>query len=267
MSIYYNPRRTRDLYKPGQKTPFRLSRSKIELYTSCPQCFYFDVRLGVARPPGFPFSLNNAVDLLLKKEFDIHRAKNTKHPLMESYGVDAVPFADPKINTWRNARSAGITHLHEPTNFFVTGGIDDVWVNPAGELIIVDYKATSKTSEVNIDAEWQDSYKRQMEIYQWLFRRNGYRVSPTGYFVYANGDTDREAFDSRLEFDIKLIPYKGDDSWIESALLEIRGCLDQDSVPEAGSNCEYCQYRNAAREVADDFNVQIAIGELNESSA
>ena len=40
------------------------------------------------------------------------------------------------------------------------------------ELIIVDYKATAKNGEVNLDADWQIGYKRQMEIYQWLFRQN-----------------------------------------------------------------------------------------------
>ena len=36
--------------------------------------------------------------------------------------------------------------------------------------------------------------KRQMEIYQWLLRKNGFKVSDTGYFVYANGITDARSF-------------------------------------------------------------------------
>ncbi|MEI9966803.1 MAG: hypothetical protein WDN67_04185 [Candidatus Moraniibacteriota bacterium] len=39
--------------------------------------------------------------------------------------------------------------------FLFSGGVDDVWVAPDGELIIVDYKATSKDGEVTLDAEWQ----------------------------------------------------------------------------------------------------------------
>ncbi len=268
MSIYYNPKRTRDLYQPHSKSPFRLSRSKIDLFLACPQCFYFDRRLGTERPPGFPFTLNSAVDKLLKKEFDIHRAKNTKHPLMEHYSIDAVPYQHKDLERWREARTAGITFLHKPTNFFVTGGIDDVWVNPRGELIIVDYKATAKNGDISLNADWQISYKRQVEIYQWLFRKNGFPVSNTTYFVYANGQTDREAFDGKLEFDVKIIPYEArDDAWIDEALINAKRCLDSSALPEANPDCEYCQYRNAAREVADDFNVQIAIGELNESNA
>src|SRR3989304_8857321 len=205
MSQYYKGRRKNNVYIPGPLYPFRLSRSKIDLFMNCPRCFYLDRRLGVAQPPGYPFTLNSAVDKILKKEFDIHRARGDAHPLMKTYKVDAIPLKDAKMNEWRDALRRGITYLHKPTNLFVTGGIDDAWVNPAGELIIVDYKATSKEEEVNLDAEWQIGYKRQMEIYQWLFRKNGFRVSPTGYFVYCNGKTDRAAFDAKLEFDIKLI--------------------------------------------------------------
>lgn len=251
MSRFYTARKVRNLYDPSATTPFRLSRSRIEAFINCPRCFYMDLRLGVAQPPGYPFNLNSAVDKLLKKEFDLHRARGTSHPLMKSYGLDAIPFRHPKLDVWREARTAGITYFHEPTNFFVTGGIDDLWVNPKGELIVVDYKATSKDGEVNIDAEWQQSYKRQLEIYQWLFRKNGFTVSPTGYFVYCNGDTDREAFDGKLEFDVKLIPYEGDDSWVDGALQDARYCLIAETLPSPGKECDFCDYRRAVRDVLD----------------
>jgi hypothetical protein len=45
------------------------------------------------------------------------------------------------------------------------------------DSIVVAYKATSKKGEVSLDAHWQVSYKRQMEIYQWLLRKNGLPVS------------------------------------------------------------------------------------------
>lgn len=241
------------LYNPKAEEAFKISRSKIDLFIECPRCFYLDRRLGVSRPQGFPFNLNSAVDVLLKKEFDMHRAQKTSHPLMESYGIDAVPFQHEKMNYWRDALRGGVEYLHEPTNFLVTGGIDDIWQaagidekgNKNGSLIVVDYKATSKDAEVTIDAEWQDGYKRQMEVYQWLLRKNGFEVSDTGYFVYANGKRDREAFDGKLEFDVKLIPYTGKDDWVEKTLMEMKKTLDSDEIPKPASNCEYCAYINS----------------------
>jgi ATP-dependent exoDNAse (exonuclease V) beta subunit len=146
----------------------------LDLFLNCPRCFYLDRRLGVGQPPGFPFNLNSAVDALLKKEFDIHRANSSTHPLLKNYGVDLVPFQHEKMDEWRE-NFKGVQYLHEPTNLIMTGAVDDVWVDDQGLLYIVDYKSTSKTSEVNLEADWQIGYKRQMEIYQWLMRRNGFK--------------------------------------------------------------------------------------------
>ena len=232
---------------------WKLSRSKLDLFVECPRCFYLDNKLGVARPKGFPFNLNSAVDHLLKKEFDSHRMAVTAHPLMKQYGVDAVPFAHGELNTWRE-NFEGIQYRHDKTGLLISGAIDDVWINKAGELIVVDYKATSKDEKVNLDAEWQDGYKRQMEVYQWLLRRKGFKVSDTGYFVYANGLRDRKAFDGKLDFEVVLIPYKGDDSWVEGKLIEAKTCLDGEDLPKHDPMCEYCNYRRLALEVQAKFS-------------
>jgi len=79
----------------------------------------------------------------------------------------------------------GVQYLHKPSNFIVTGAVDDLWQDENGEIIVVDYKSTSKEAKVTLDAEWQDGYKRQMEIYQWLLRQNGLKVSDTGYLFIA----------------------------------------------------------------------------------
>jgi len=241
------PRRSSDWNYGGKR--WRLSRSKIDLFTECERCFYLDNKLGVARPRPPSFTLNLAVDALLKKEFDAHRALESSHPLMKKYGLDAVPFKHKLMDTWRE-NFEGIEYAHADTGFTVSGAIDDVWVTPKGELMIVDYKATSKDGKIETlgDSPWEKQYMRQMEIYQWLFRKNGFDVSNTGYFVYVNGRKDGEAFDGKLEFDITLIPHVGDDSWIEGILKKIKKCLDSDAVPANGEECEFCNYRKLARE-------------------
>lgn len=249
MSEYYKPHRTRNIYDPNASEPFRISRSKVDLFLECPLCFYIDLRLGVGRPPSFPLTLNVAVDELLKKEFDIHRAKQTRHPFMESYGIDALPFKHPKLDDWRDSLRKGVEYLHEKTNLSVRGGVDDVWINKKGELIVVDYKATSKREEITLDGNLGAQYKRQMEVYQWLLRMNGFAVSDIGYFVYVNGNKDKEAFDRKLEFDVKLLPCVGDPSWIEPTLSMIKVCLDSDDRPKPSPGCDFCAYRKAARDV------------------
>ena len=203
------------------------------------------------RPSGPSFTLNNAVDELLKREFDGHRAKGEAHPLMKAYGIDAVPCPHEDLEEWRDALKRGIAYHHEPTNLIIRGGVDDIWETPSGELIVVDYKATSKKVGPSKESDLYDSYKRQMEIYQWLFRQNGFKVSPTGYFVYVNGNSDAEAFDGKLEFSTVVIPYAGDDAWIEPLLHDLKEMLIHEEIPPVGTAfgggpCDFCSYRDAA---------------------
>lgn len=246
MSEYYNPQKKRNLFSPAQTEPYRLSRAAIELFMQCPRCFYLDKRLGTGRPPMMPFNLNSAVDELLKREFDVHRLEGTPHRIMLEHGIDAVPFAHELMDDWREAKSKGARFVHEPTNLLVTGGVDDIWINPRKTLHIVDYKATAKDGEVSLDAPWQIGYKRQVEVYQWLFRRLGFTVDPVAFFVYCNGRKNAPAFDFKLEFDVKVLPYTGDDGWVEGVLHDIKTCLMSDTIPEAAETCDYCGYRRAA---------------------
>ncbi len=229
----------------GQKTPFKVSRSKIELFMQCPRCFWLDVRLKITRPSSPPFNINKTIDELFKKEFDTYRASKKPHPLMIESGVDATPFDHEQLDAWRNT-FVGVTTVYEPANLHVFGGIDDVWANAQGELIVVDYKATSKDKEVTIDADWQMSYKRQLEVYQWLLRRNGFAVSDTGYFVYTNGRMDLDGFNDRVEFRTKLIPYTGSAAWVEPTLMNMKECMDGDmpavGTAAMGGECEFCAY-------------------------
>ncbi|MCB0326300.1 MAG: PD-(D/E)XK nuclease family protein [Bdellovibrionales bacterium] len=192
--------------------------------------------------PGF--TLNSAVDHLFKVEFDRYRAQKKSHPIMIEYGIEAIPFQHPDLDVWRE-NFKGVSFHHEPTNFLFAGAVDDVWIQKNQELIIVDYKSTSKNGEVELtDAPWHHAYRRQMEMYQWLFRKNKFQVSDTGYFVYANGIKEREGFNNQLEFKTILIPYKGDSSWVEPTLIKAHECLASDKLPESKDECEYCKYRN-----------------------
>lgn len=237
--------RKRNLYNPNSEEPFRISRFRMERYLQCPRCFYIDRKVGLDRPgmPGWP--LGAAVDHLLKNEFDVLRDKEKPHELMEKYGIDAIPFKHKDLADWRddNYQYKGACTLHKPTNFELCGIIDDIWVNSNNILHIVDYKSTSTSKEISLDDEYKQGYKKQVEWYQWIFRNNGFDVSDTAYFVYANGLKGDRVFDAKIEFEVQIIPYKGYDSWVEPIIYEMKECLDNDHIPEASEECEYCKYR------------------------
>ena len=63
--------------------------------------------------------------------------------------------------------------------------------------------------------------------------------------MYCNGITDRQAFDGKLEFDVKIIPYEGDDSWVEEVIVKCKNTLEGEVIPDSANNCDYCRYRQA----------------------
>lgn len=165
---------------------------------------------------------------------------------MKDGGVDAIPYSHDDLDIWRD-NFQGVSFHHKKTNLNVCGAIDDVWEDAEGNLIVVDYKATSKDGviETLADSAWEEQYKRQMGVYQWLLRQNGYNVSDTGYFVYANGSSAPDLFNNTLTFETTLVPCIGDTSWIEPTLDEIKECLESDVIPKVGAQCEFCPYREA----------------------
>jgi len=244
MSDYH--KRKSNLYNPKSKQPFRISRSKIDLFLECPRCFYLDRKLGLGRPSMPAWTLNSAVDQLLKNEFDLLRKNGESHELMKKYGIEAVPFKHPDLSVWRDDhyRYRGACAIHEETNLQICGIVDDIWINEkTNELYIVDYKSTSTSKEISLDSKYKQGYKKQMEVYQWIFKQKGFEVSDMGYFLFANAGRNREKFDGRLEFETTIIPYEGDTSWVEPTIKEIKKCLDSDAIPESGEECEYCDYR------------------------
>lgn len=240
-------KRRTNLYQTDSKFPFNVSRSKIALFLECPQCFWLDRKLGISRPDMPGWSLNTAVDILLKNEFDQLREKQEPHRLMRFHRIDAVPFLHPALPLWRddNNQRMGASFLHKSTNLNVCGIIDDIWQNKkTQELHIVDYKSTSTDYPISLHSKSKEGYKTQMEVYQWIFIKMGFAVSAIGYFLFANASRNRPGFHGKLEFESSIIPYEGNTAWLEPALVKIKDCLESDHIPASNRGCQHCAYRS-----------------------
>jgi len=218
----------------------QLSRSKIELFIECPRCLYLDVARGIPRPSGPPFTLNNAVDALMKAEFDRYRADGLPHPLFETAGLEAVPFRHPDLDRWRH-NFTGVRWRDDETGWTMFGAVDDLWQAPSGEIMVADYKATSR-NEMPTTRTLYPSYRRQMDVYQFLVRRQGLTVSNRGWFVYVNGDGRAAQFGERLCFRSALVPYDGVDAWVLYAFRRAIVTIGQANPPPPVEGCEYCAY-------------------------
>ena len=218
----------------------QLSRSKIDLFIECPRCLYLDVARGIRRPSGPPFTLNNAVDALMKAEFDRYRASREPHPLFAAVGLDAIPFAHADLERWRH-NFTGVRWTDPDTGWTLCGAVDDLWQAPGGELIVADYKATAR-AEAPTTERLYPSYRRQMDVYQFLVRRQGFEVNDRGWFVFANGDGRAAAFGDKLCFTTSMVPYVGNDAWVLDTFRRAVATIEGGILPAAAEGCEYCAY-------------------------
>ena len=235
------------IYQRGSNEVFKISRSKFSNFIDCERCFYLE-RVKGLKDPGMPgWALNSAVDELLKKEFDHYRKLQKPHPFIVKNKLKFIPFKHEKIDYWRNALRGGISFLDENTNLEIHGGVDDIWFDKdKEELVVVDYKAQSKEGAVEteeyLENIYHQGYKIQMDIYVYILRQMKFKVSDTAYFLVCNGLKTSDKFDATLHFDLTLVPYKTDTSWIKNKIIEMKKVLDAKNVPEINKTCEKCMY-------------------------
>ena len=248
------PLRTRkgSIYQKGTNEAFKISRSKFSNFLDCPRCFYLERVKGLKDPSMPGWALNTAVDELLKKEFDHYRKNQKPHPFVIKNKLHFIPFQHEKIDYWRDALRGGIAFTDPDTNLEIHGGVDDIWVNPeTKELAVVDYKAQSKKEPVETGAYLEDqyhqSYKVQMDIYVYILRQMKFKVSDTAYFLVCNGLKTPDKFDATLQFDLTLVPYKTNDSWIKNKIIDMKKTLESKDVPEINKFCEKCLYLDTGK--------------------
>jgi hypothetical protein len=266
--------RHRGVYKPDHPEPYEVSRSQIQSFMNCPACFWMNRVRGI-KFPGMPgFLLNTATDTLLKKDFDRYRELQKPHPFMQRNGLGhLVPYKHDDFETWTKSLQLGLRTHYEPADLLIGGGLDDVWHDPqTDEIFVVDYKSTAgKRNEdltalqpITLNGVYKESYKRQMDMYQWILRQNGFKVSKTGYFVYVNGDQhfedgmlEESSNKANMKFDVQLLSYEADDSWVEQTILDLKNCLEQDNCPEHAATgfgpkgdkqCEHAELFEGMRE-------------------
>ncbi len=243
-----------------------LSWSNIRLFLQCKRCFYIEKKLGIKGPisDSDAFALPKAVDLLLKKEFDQYRMNEKQHPVMVGINIPK-PLKHKKLNKWRRAwsfqdkRREGIQYNDVWGNWLACGAVDDVWINDLREIVVVDYKTIVIDNIKKHGTKaipYIEEYKKQLDFYAWLFKKNNYNVSPTSYLLFCNALTNKDIFDWRLEFEPYLLPHQIDDSWVQETIYDALACLNENRLPEAGKNCKICTYFMRVNAVSQRINPQ-----------
>ena len=241
------------IYQKGTNETFKISRSKFSNFLDCARCFYLERVKGLKDPSMPGWSLNSAVDELLKKEFDEYRKLQKPHPFILKNNLKLIPFQHEQMDHWRNALSGGVSYLDDNTNIELHGGLDDIWFDPdKKELVVVDYKAQSNNTPVTtvayLESQYHQSYKVQMDVYVHILRKMKFKVSDTAYFLVCNALKTPEKLDAKLHFDLTLIPYKTNTSWVEHKIKEMKKTLELKEVPEINKYCEKCMYLDTGKQ-------------------
>lgn len=216
--------------------PINLSPNSLNLYLECPACFYLDKKLGIRRPPPYPYALNSAVDALLKEEFDAYRKRRESHPLIEENKIDAHLFGNQKLlDQWRD-NFQGLRYYDAELKATLFGAVDDVLEFRDGSLAVLDYKSTgSKVANV------YDRFQLQLDAYTFLLEKNGYKTKRKGYLAFYIVDKEN-GFVDRLPFRKKVIEIDTNPSDIYEIFKDAVILLREEKVPKHSEDCLFGQW-------------------------
>ena len=253
-------------YLPGQNKLFPISRSKFGEYLKCKRCFYLNTIKGLKTPsmPGWP--LNSATDEMLKFEFDVHRKNQTQHPVMERNKSlkNVVPFQHKEIDEWRR-NFGGFKVIDKDLNLELKGAVDDVWIDlKTKELIIVDYKSTSKQKiDENkwLGDKYSADYLKQMNFYKFIFEKAGHKIKTT-FFYIVNGLKKDRPFNNQMKFEDHLIEYEPSIDQIPPQLKEMKTLMDGKVIPPRTPKCESCDYLKAGTYISSLEKINIRMDDL-----
>ena len=222
------------------KKQLQLSPNSLNLFLECPHCFWLEKSQGIKRPPPYPYALNQAVDTLLKKEFDGYRAKGEVHPLILAHNAQAKLFSNQKLlDQWRS-NFAGIRFYDPDLDATLFGAVDDILEFSDGKLAALDYKSTgSKVANV------YDRFQIQMDIYTHLLEKNGFKTPRKGYLAFYIVDKEN-GFNDKLPFKKELHEIETNPSDVPDLFQDAVSVLRKTSPPPHSPDCKHSQWLKQA---------------------
>lgn len=208
----------------------------MKLFQQCPRCFWLDVHHKIKRPAGLPYTLSNAVDFLVKQEFDKYRKQGTLPPVLARHITDAKLYNGPELPVWRE-NFKGVQYFDDTLNALLYGAVDDVLQFEDGSLAVVDYKS-SGAYEIKV----YDDYQKQMDVYSYLLHQNGYKTHTEAYVVFYHADRTGGGFQNTLPFTELLKAIHVNKDWVPNVFEQAVMVARSKTPPEIEIPCEHCVY-------------------------
>ena len=222
-----------------EQDSFKLSPSSIRIMIECPRCFWLQLKKRIRRPETIFPSLPSGMDKVLKEHFDRFMEKGELPPEIREYGIanNYKLFDDKqKLDIWRNALK-GIQYKDKTSGIILRGSVDNLLSN-GKKIIVLDYK----TRGYPLKEDTHEHYQAQMDIYNFLLRKNGYETEDYAYLLFYYPKEVSET--GEVIFETKLIKMSTSMSRGEKLFKKAIEILKMDEPPEQSKECKFCEYRN-----------------------
>jgi len=217
---------------------YKFSPSSLSLLKDCPRCFWLRFNKKINRPAGIFPSLPSGMDKILKVHFDKFMKKGELPPELQKFNGKLKLFDDEELlNVWRN-NFKGIQWTDKKGNLF-RGAVDNILVK-GKKLIVLDYK----TRGYPLKEDTHEHYQDQMDIYNFLLRKNDYQTEDYTYLLFYHPNKVHENGD--VDFHADLVKIKVNIDNAKKIFKKAVEVLEGD-IPKASEECEYCKWANKVK--------------------
>lgn len=212
---------------------YKFSPSSLSLLKECSRCFWLSFNKDIKRPAGIFPSLPSGMDKILKTHFDAFKDKGALPPELKQLKGEVILFDDDELlKVWRN-NLKGIQWTDKNGNLF-RGAVDNL-LKKGSKIIVLDYK----TRGFPLKEDTADHYQDQLDIYNFLLRKNGYETENYAYLLFYHPSNVSESGD--VVFNNDLVKMNVDVSNAEKIFSEAIKIL-KGKMPKPDPECAYCKW-------------------------
>ncbi|MFH1311148.1 MAG: PD-(D/E)XK nuclease family protein [Nanoarchaeota archaeon] len=208
---------------------FKLSPSSLNLMQECPRCFWLAQNNVWKRPVGIFPSLPSGMDRILKIHFDKFRDRGLLPPeLCNQKNCENLKLFDDKelLKIWQNNRK-GISWTDQDGNE-LKGAVDNI-LKKGDKLIVIDYK----TRGYDLKEDTHKHYQLQIDIYNFLLRKNRYETEDYGFLLFYVPkevlETGEIIFDTTLK-KMNINIQNAEDTWKKAIKLLNSECPEKSCI-------------------------------------
>ena len=212
---------------------YKLSPSSLNLFKECPRCFWLHHNKKIRRPSGIFPSLPSGMDAILKNHFDSFAEKGELPPELVQEHIKAKLFDNFELlNEWRkNLRGIQFT---DTKGNLLRGAVDNILIK-GKKLIVLDYKTRGFPLKEDTAMHYQD----QLNIYNYLLRKNNYETEDYGYLLFYYPTEVNES--GEVIFETELVKMQISIKKAEKLWKDALKCLEGE-IPESSEDCEFCKW-------------------------